>query len=80
MSEYLTSGQVAKKLGLSIATVQQWTKDGLVTPDFVTLGGRARWTVGNLLSQLGGDTHNVPQHDPGTHFRPVPAESSTRTC
>ncbi len=54
MSEYLTTGQVAKRLGLSTAAIQRWAKDGIITPDFETPGGRARWTVDNLLAQLGG--------------------------
>jgi 8-oxo-dGTP diphosphatase len=59
MSEYLTTGQVAKRLGLSTAAIQRWTKDGIITPDFETPGGRARWTVDNLLGQLGGSTAAV---------------------
>ncbi len=55
MSEYLTTGQVAKTLGLSINALQQWAKQGIVTPAFTTPGGRMRWTVEGLLAQLGGD-------------------------
>jgi 8-oxo-dGTP diphosphatase len=54
MSEYLTTGQVARTLGISINALQQWAKDGIVTPAFTTPGGRMRWTVSGLLSQLGG--------------------------
>jgi 8-oxo-dGTP diphosphatase len=54
MSEYLTTGQAAKALGLNITTLQQWAKEGLVTPAFTTPGGRMRWTVDGLLAQLGG--------------------------
>jgi 8-oxo-dGTP diphosphatase len=60
MSDYLTTGQVARELGLSINALQQWAKDGVVTPAFTTPGGRMRWTVDGLLGQLGGDTTTPP--------------------
>jgi 8-oxo-dGTP diphosphatase len=62
MSEYLTTGQAAKALGLSITALQQWAKDGLVTPAFTTPGGRMRWTVSGLLSQLGGAGDIAAKH------------------
>ena len=61
MSEYLTTGQVAKRLGLSTAALQQWARDGIVAPAFVTPGGRMRWTVDGLLAQLGADRAAVRQ-------------------
>lgn len=61
MSEYLTTGQVARALGLSIDALQQWAKDGLVTPAFRTPGGRMRWKTDELLAQLGADR---PQANP----------------
>jgi 8-oxo-dGTP diphosphatase len=69
MSEYLTTGQVAKTLGLSITALQQWAKDGIVTPAFTTPGGRMRWTVDGLLSQLGGAPTTPPRPPTST---PVP--------
>jgi 8-oxo-dGTP diphosphatase len=53
MSEYLTTGQAARALGLSIDSLQRWAKDGLVTPAFTTRGGRYRWLLDDLLAQLG---------------------------
>jgi 8-oxo-dGTP diphosphatase len=60
MSEYLTTGQAARALGLSIDSLQRWAKDGLVTPAFITRGGRYRWQLDDLLSQLGGGQHAQP--------------------
>lgn len=54
MSEYLTTGQAARAIGVSISALQRWTQDGLVTPALTTPGGRYRWDVNNLLEQLGG--------------------------
>jgi 8-oxo-dGTP diphosphatase len=69
MSEYLTTGQAAKALGLSISALQRWAQDGIVTPAFKTPGGRMRWTVDSLLAQLGGDQAAIRQ--PGS-ITPAP--------
>ena len=69
MSDYLTTGQVARTLGLSINALQQWAKDGIVTPEFTTPGGRMRWTVDGLLAQLGGTPAAVR---PAETVTPVP--------
>jgi ADP-ribose pyrophosphatase YjhB (NUDIX family) len=59
MSDYLTTGQAAKQLGISIDSLQQWAKDGLVTPAFTTPGGRYRWAINELLAQLGANAAAV---------------------
>lgn len=60
MSDYLTTGQAAKVIGVSIASLQQWAKDGVVSPAFTTPGGRMRWKVDELLAQLGGTAPVTP--------------------
>lgn len=49
---YVTTGEAARLLGVSIRSLQQWVKDGKVTPDFVTPGGHARWDVDRLRAEL----------------------------
>jgi ADP-ribose pyrophosphatase YjhB (NUDIX family) len=60
MSDYVTTGQAAKAIGVSINALQQWAKDGLVSPAFTTPGGRMRWKVNELLAQLGGTAPVTP--------------------
>lgn len=70
MSEYVTTGQAARAIGVSISALQQWAKDGIVQPDFKTPGGRMRWTIDGLLHQLGSTT--VPERRPASTPVPVP--------
>jgi 8-oxo-dGTP diphosphatase len=72
MSEYLTTGQVARELGLSVHAIQQWAKDRTVTPAFTTPGGRMRWTVDGLLRQLSGEQAQRPEPRPAQASVPVP--------
>lgn len=49
---YVTTGQAAKLLGVSIRSLQQWVKDGLLEPDHRTPGGHMRWDVERLRAEL----------------------------
>lgn len=49
---YVTTGEAAKALGVSIRSLQQWAKDGLILPDYVTPGGHMRWDVERVRAEL----------------------------
>ena len=49
---YVTTGQAAKALGVSIRSLQQWVKDGLLEPDHRTPGGHMRWDVERVRDEL----------------------------
>lgn len=55
----LTSGELAKELGVSLRTIQRWVADGVIEPEFRTPGGHTRWdleAVRKRLRALGSDT------------------------
>lgn len=52
MTTLVTTSAAAKTLGISSRTLQKWATDGVVTADFVTVGGHYRWDVDNLRAQL----------------------------
>lgn len=49
---YVTTGEAARRLGVSIRSLQQWVKDGLLEPDHRTPGGHMRWDVERLRAEL----------------------------
>lgn len=49
---YVSTGQAAKALGVSIRSLQQWAKDGLIEPDHYTPGGHMRWDVERVRSEI----------------------------
>jgi excisionase family DNA binding protein len=48
----LTTGELAKELGVSRGAILKWQKAGWITPEFVTPGKHARWNVENVREQL----------------------------
>ncbi|MFD1533757.1 MerR family transcriptional regulator [Pseudonocardia aurantiaca] len=48
----LTTGQLAKELGVSRGAILTWTNDGLITPEFTTPGGHHRWDAEKVRQQL----------------------------
>ena len=50
--ELLPTTQAARAVGVAKRTLQQWVKDGLVTPTVRTAGGHARWDPDDLRRQL----------------------------
>lgn len=48
----LTSGELAKELGVSLRTVQRWVADGAIKPEFRTAGGHGRYDIDAVRDQL----------------------------
>jgi DNA-binding transcriptional MerR regulator len=48
----ITTGEVARAVGLSRQTIQRYQREGLLTPVFVTTGGHARWRLPDVLDEL----------------------------
>ena len=48
----LNTAQAAKRLGVSARTLNDWKRDGIVTPAFVTPGRHARWRESDLRRQI----------------------------
>jgi hypothetical protein len=49
---YVTTGQAARGLGISTATLTRWAAAGLITPAEVTAGGHYRWDLPALRAQV----------------------------
>lgn len=48
----ISTGEVARAVGLSRQTIQRYQREGLLTPVFVTTGGHARWRLSDVLAEL----------------------------
>ena len=45
---YLTTSQVAERLGVDSSTIRRWVLNGDITPTRTTLGGHHRFTESDL--------------------------------
>ncbi len=52
MSRFITTGDAARALGISSATLTRWAAAGTVTPAERTAGGHFRWDMTSLRAQL----------------------------
>ena len=52
VARLLTSGELAKELGVSLRTVQRWVADGAIEPEFRTAGGHGRYDPESVREQL----------------------------
>jgi excisionase family DNA binding protein len=50
--KYVTTGEAADALGVSLSTLQQWAHRGVVNPALRTPGGHFRWNLEDLQHQL----------------------------
>jgi DNA-binding transcriptional MerR regulator len=50
----VSTGDLAKALGVSRGAVIRWVNAGLITPDVTTPGGHHRWDVKRVREQLRG--------------------------
>lgn len=48
----ITSGDLARKLGLSRRTISQYAKRGWITPALETPGGQYRWRYEDVLAEM----------------------------
>lgn len=46
---YMTTGEIAKKMGVTVRTLQHYNKEGLLPPSFVSLGGRRLYTDKDMI-------------------------------
>jgi DNA-binding transcriptional MerR regulator len=61
MSRYTTTGDAAKALGISSATLTRWVGKGIATPAETTAGGHYRWDMASLRAQVA--RHRLGGHD-----------------
>ncbi|WP_175455096.1 MULTISPECIES: MerR family transcriptional regulator [Actinopolyspora] len=50
--EPVTTGELAKALGLSRRSIARYAEAGQITPEFTTPGGHHRWDVDKVRQQL----------------------------
>ena len=50
--QLLTSGELAKELGVSRGVLLVWEEKGYITPYFKTPGGHRRWVLEDVRRQL----------------------------
>jgi excisionase family DNA binding protein len=48
----LTTGEVARELGLSPRSIARWAQAGQLKPTLVTPGGQYRWELEDVREQL----------------------------
>jgi excisionase family DNA binding protein len=48
----LTTGELARELGLSARSVARWAQEGQLKPTLVTPGGQYRWQLEDVREQL----------------------------
>ena len=49
---YMTVGEVAKKMGVTVRTLQYYDKEGLFSPSAESKGGRRLYTDKDLISEI----------------------------
>ncbi|MGH3587208.1 MAG: helix-turn-helix domain-containing protein [Pseudonocardia sp.] len=50
--QVLSSGELAKLLGVSRRTITRWASDGMITPAVTLVGGQHRWDPDDVKRQL----------------------------
>ncbi|MEY8040567.1 MerR family DNA-binding transcriptional regulator [Saccharopolyspora cebuensis] len=48
----VTSGELARELGISPRTVARYVREGLLVPTETTLGGHYRWDIEQVREQI----------------------------
>jgi excisionase family DNA binding protein len=48
----LTTGELAKELGVSRGAVLRWATEKIITPEFITAGGHYRWVADDVRAEL----------------------------
>jgi hypothetical protein len=48
----LSSGEVARRIGVAPATISAWVRQGRLVPTVTTMGGRYRWRWSDVERQM----------------------------
>ncbi|WP_308283065.1 MerR family DNA-binding transcriptional regulator [Pseudonocardia nigra] len=57
----LTSGELARELGISHSAILKWAREGLITPEWTTPGGHHRWDLEKVRQQLREQRQRDPE-------------------
>ena len=52
MRKLISSGELAKELGVSTRTIARYATDGLLTPAETTIGGHFRWVLEDVRQRM----------------------------
>jgi len=52
MRKLISTGQLAKELGVSTRTIARYAADGLLIPADTTIGGHFRWVLEDVRQQM----------------------------
>ena len=52
MADPVSTGTLARELGVSIRTVDEWASDGIIEPESRTAGGQRRWIVPDCKEKI----------------------------
>jgi DNA-binding transcriptional MerR regulator len=52
MRRLMTSGELAKELGISARTVARYAREGWITPAETTIGGHHRWVLDDVRTEI----------------------------
>jgi predicted site-specific integrase-resolvase len=53
----LSSGEVARRVGVAPATISAWVRQGRLVPTVTTMGGRYRWRWSEVEKQMREQRH-----------------------
>jgi hypothetical protein len=48
----LSSGEIARRIGVAPATISAWVRQGRLVPTVTTMGGRYRWQWSDVQRQM----------------------------
>jgi hypothetical protein len=48
----LSSGEIARRIGVAPATISAWVRQGRLVPTVTTMGGRYRWRWSDVQRQM----------------------------
>ena len=65
MSRYISIGQAAKHLGVSISTLRRWEQSGQISPEERTRGGQRRYDVTKLRPEVYHRQEKTPRRTVG---------------
>ena len=59
---YLSIGQAAKMIGVSVSSLRRWERNGKIVPDFRTPGGHKRYSIAQLKQNFGIIKNDIKKH------------------